>query len=198
MNLRRRGETGVITVADLDIVNPYFRAADLRKLFADNGIRLAVSDYAGSGLDVPALNISVKGIADNTDYLIIDAGGDDEGAKVIGRFAADIGEIGYDMYCVVNCYRYLTRTAPLTAALTRDIEAASGLKCTGIVNNSNLGAETTKAHVAASIPYARETARLTGLPLIPFEMKVYVKPIWETRRFPFSEPTGEVADEMGS
>ncbi|MDR0222987.1 MAG: cobalamin biosynthesis protein CobQ [Oscillospiraceae bacterium] len=179
VSLGKGGANGVVTVADLDIVNPYFRTADFAELFKANGIRLAVSDYAGSSLDIPALNINIKGLANACDYLIIDAGGDGEGAKALGRFAPDIAKIGYEMLYVVNFRRYLTRSAAEATALMRDIEAASGLSCSAIVNNSNLGGETTEADVAASIPFAEETARLTGLPLLSFPAKRYVKPIWE-------------------
>lgn len=177
LSLRRSGKN--CTVADLDIVNPYFRTADFARLFSDNGIKLAVSEYAGSSLDVPAVNIDVKALTGAGNVLVIDVGGDDEGARALGRFAADIREIGYDMYYVVNMYRYLTRTAEEAVALMREIEAASGLECTGIVNNSNLGKQTTRADIEASTPYAEEIALTTGLPLLEFPREIYVKPLWE-------------------
>jgi len=177
LSLTKSGVT--CAVADLDIVNPFFRTADFARLFRDNGIKLAVSDYANSSLDIPAININVKALTSGDGVLIIDVGGDDEGAKALGRFAADIREIGYDMYYVVNMYRYLTRSAEEAAALMREIEAASGLACTAVVNNSNLGRGTAQADIDASAPYANEIARLTGLPLAEFPREVYVKPIWE-------------------
>ena len=44
-----------VTVADLDIVNPYFRTKDSESFFAEQGIRLICSPYANSNVDIPAL-----------------------------------------------------------------------------------------------------------------------------------------------
>lgn len=85
------------TVIDLDIVNPYFRTADFEELFRENGITLRAPLYANSNLDIPALNIDLRSIIDETDCVIIDVGGDDEGAKALGRFADEISDAGYEM-----------------------------------------------------------------------------------------------------
>jgi len=177
LKLRESGKT--CAVADLDIVNPFFRTAGFARFFSENGIKLAVSDYAESNLDIPAVRMNVKALTNENDALIIDVGGDDEGAKVLGRYASDIRGIGYDMYYVINRYRYLTRSPDEAAALMREIEAVSCLKCTAIVNNSNLGKETSRADAEASSPYAKEVSRITGLPLIEIPVKIYVKPLWE-------------------
>ena len=52
--LLRRGGAEV-AVADLDIVNPYFRTKDAAQELEREGIRLVVSDYANSNVDFPAL-----------------------------------------------------------------------------------------------------------------------------------------------
>jgi len=179
LNLSRKGTT--VTVADLDIVNPYFRTADFKELFAESGITLAASDFANSSLDVPSVKLNVQGALSQSEHLIIDVGGDADGARALGRFAPTVTEIGYEMLYVVNCYRNLTRTSDEAVMLMRSIEKSSGLKVTAIVNNSNLGKETTDEVVAKSEPFAREIADKTGLPLFELDspVKVYVKPLWE-------------------
>ncbi|MCL2036270.1 MAG: cobalamin biosynthesis protein CobQ [Oscillospiraceae bacterium] len=172
-----------VTVADLDIVNPYFRTADFRTLFADTGIRLAVSDFANSALDVPSVNLNIRGELARTERLIIDVGGDGEGAKALGRFAPEISEIGYEMYYVINRYRHLTaedESAKTAVEIMRGIEKASQLKCTKLFNNSNLGQETTPELIRESQSFAEEIARITELPVFKpdFPVEVYVKPIW--------------------
>ena len=97
------------TVIDLDIVNPYFRTADFEELFRENGITFRAPLYANSNLDIPALNIDLRSIINETDRVIIDVGGDDEGAKALGRFADEISAAGYEMLYVINKYRYLTK-----------------------------------------------------------------------------------------
>lgn len=182
------------TVIDLDIVNPYFRTADFEELFKENGITLRAPMYANSNLDIPALNISVKSILDESDCVIIDVGGDDEGAKALGRYAKVISECDdREMLYVVNKCRYLTKEPHEALELMRDIETASTLRCTGIINNTNLGAETTEDIVLGSQEYARKVAEAAGLPVAitagkaeflgkvtdnPFPIEIFVKTLW--------------------
>lgn len=182
------------TVIDLDIVNPYFRTADFEELFKENGITLKAPMYANSNLDIPALNISVKSILDESDCVIIDVGGDDEGAKALGRYAKVISECDdREMLYVINKCRYLTKEPQEALELMRDIEAASTLRCTGIINNTNLGAETTEDIVLSSQEYARKVAEAAGLPVAitagkseflgkvtdnPFPIEIFVKTLW--------------------
>lgn len=182
------------TVVDLDIVNPYFRTADFAELFAANNINLVAPLYANSNLDIPALNFDMSSIAKESDYIILDVGGDDAGAIALGRYNAILSE--YDdlqMYYVVNHYRYLTWESDEALQLMRDIELASGLKCTAIINNSNLGAETTADDVEKTLPYAEKIAADASLPLLcttakkellsekvnnPYPVKIFVKTMW--------------------
>ena len=77
-----------------------------------------------------------------------------------------IGELPYDMYCILNCYRPLTKTPEDAAQMLRDIEIASRLRCTGLINNSNLGAATDAACISASFPFADAVAEKSGIRLI--------------------------------
>lgn len=155
-------------VADLDIVNPYFRTKDSEKEFKASGIRFICSEYANSNLDIPALPQDIYSITDEKDQkVILDIGGDDRGAYVLGRIApAIIKENDYEMLMVVNCYRPLTKTADSTIQVMREIEQASSIRFTGIINNSNLGAETTSDDVLKSFEYADEVARLASIPVV--------------------------------
>jgi len=176
---------GSVSIVDLDIVNLYFRSADFKELFADKGVNLVASKYANTGVDVPALGFDVGGAIQSSDYCIIDVGGDDEGARALGRYTSIFTGQAYDMFYVVNMYRYLTREPDEALELLKDIEAVSRLKCTGIINNSNLGSETTPELIEKSVPYAREIAARAGVPLvlttgIDFPVEVFVKKIWET------------------
>ncbi len=166
--LALRAEGQPVTVADLDIVNPYFRTKDSDAAFAHAGIRLICSDYANSNLDIPALPSDLYTItADKDTRMVLDVGGDDAGAMVLGRLAPAILEEGsYEMWMVVNSYRPLTRDVPSTLEVMGEIEAAAHLPFTGIVNNSNLGAETTPDTVRASMAYATAVAEAAGLPLV--------------------------------
>lgn len=157
-----------VTVADLDIVNPYFRTKDSAAYFEQQGIRLICSAYANSNVDIPALPQEMYALTDDRSMTaVLDIGGDDRGALVLGRLAPKIlAENDYEMLMVINCYRPLTRDAASTMEVMGEIEYAGGIRFTGLVNNSNLGVLTTAEDILASRGYAEEVARLSGLPVV--------------------------------
>ena len=163
--LKRAGSP--VTVADLDIVNPYFRTKDSAADLQAEGIDLVVSDFANSNVDFPALPKEIYAlVADRETKIVMDIGGDDRGALALGRYVPDIKAEGdYEMLAVVNAARPLTRTPQEAVEVLREIEAACRLPFTGIVNNTNVGAETTVETVLGPIPYADEIAALMGVPV---------------------------------
>lgn len=163
--LRRRGAR--VAVADLDIVNPYFRTKDSADALAAEGIELVVSDFANSNVDFPAMPKETYGLlADPGRHVVVDVGGDDRGALALGRYVDEIRSGGdYEMLAVVNASRPLTRTPEDTVSVLREIEEASALPFTGIVNNTNLAQATTAETVLASLSYAQSVADAMGLPV---------------------------------
>lgn len=165
--LRLREEFDKVSIADLDIVNPYFRTKDSEKVLAEKGIRLISSEYANSNVDVPALPAEAYSIIDDLSVkAVIDVGGDDRGALALGRYTPSIIEQNdFDHLLVINKYRPLTPDCASTIEVMREIETACGMKFTGIVNNSNLGDETTAEDVISSIGYAEEISKASSLPI---------------------------------
>lgn len=157
-----------VTIVDLDIVNPYFRTKDSQEEFKELGIKLVCSEYANTNLDIPALPGEIYGaIADKNSYLVMDIGGDDVGAVAMGRYTPSIlEENNYEMIYVANCFRPLTKTPEDTLEIMREIEIASGIPFTAIVNNSNLGVETTAEDVVKSNVYAQELSKISNLPVL--------------------------------
>ncbi len=156
-----------VAVADLDIVNPYFRTKDSIEDFEKAGIKFIGSEYANSNLDIPALPQELYSITDDLSYYaVMDIGGDDRGALALGRYAPKIKEENnFDMLFVANFYRPLTPDADSAIEVMREIEDAGGIPFTGIVNNSNLGDETDAETVIASAKKAEELSEKTGLPI---------------------------------
>lgn len=163
--LREQGNA--VVIADLDIVNPYFRTKDSQDDLAAAGIRLISSRFANSNVDLPALPSEIYGIfEDKSSLAVLDVGGDDRGALALGRYTPLIKTEGdYEMLLVINYYRPLTRTPDDCIEIMREVETAGGLRFTGLVNNSNLGAETTAQDILDSVEYANEVSQKTGLPL---------------------------------
>ena len=163
--LKRSGEK--VVIADLDIVNPYFRTKDSAAALQAEGIDLVVSDFANTNVDFPAMPKEIYGlVAERGQKIVMDIGGDDRGALALGRYVPDIrAEDDYEMLAVVNAARPLTQTAADAVEVLREIEAACQLPFTGIVNNTNLGQQTIAATVLESVPYANEVAALMGVPV---------------------------------
>ena len=156
-----------VTLADIDIVNPYFRSKDSEAELTAQGVEVISLPFANSNVDLPSLPSAVYGLVERRDrYAVLDVGGDDRGAYALGRFSPYIlRENDFDMLNVANFYRPLTRTAEEALDVMREISAVCAVPFTGIVNNSNLGAETTKTDVEATFGEARRLCALSGLPL---------------------------------
>ena len=156
-----------VCIADLDIVNPYFRTKDSEAELKEKGITLISSRYANTNVDLPAIPAeSYRLVQDKSIFGVIDIGGDDRGAYALGRFADAIKAEGdYRMAFVLNRHRPLTSTVEDAVEIMREIEAAAGLKFNCIVNNSNIGSETTEKTLIDSIEFAERLSLETGLPI---------------------------------
>ena len=157
-----------VVIADLDIVNPYFRTKDSEAELKEKGIELLCSPYAGSNLDIPSLPQEMyRAVQDKNTYAVMDIGGDDAGAVALGRFAPFINEEdNFEMIFVVNFYRPLTRTAEEALTIMREVEAVSHLKFTSIINNSNLGDDTTAEDIISTQAELRKLSEISGLPVL--------------------------------
>ena len=165
--LSERAKGKKVAIADIDIVNPYFRTKDSEALLKERGIRLICSDYANTNVDIPALPQDIYAIVDDKSLTcILDVGGDERGALALGRISAAIREENdYDMIFVANRFRPLTSTVEGAMEVLREIEAAAGLRFTAIVNNSNLGAETAPEDILSSVQFGKALSEAAGLPL---------------------------------
>ena len=163
--LRLKQERARVAIADIDIVNPYFRTRDSQAELEAAGIRLISSEFASSNVDLPALPQDVYAITDDpTLSAVIDVGGDDRGALALGRWRdAILAEDNYEMQLVVKRYRPLTRDAQSTLEVMREIETAAGMRFTAVVNNSNLGEETAAEDVLASLRRFRQSSGLVSV-----------------------------------
>ena len=183
-------------LADLDIVNPYFRSRERRELLEAAGVRLIAAAQALADADVPALPAELHALLeDRTVRGVLDIGGDPSGARVLARYRPRIVKEDYRLLYVVNAARPEVRTAERSAEVLRAIETVTGLACTGLVNNTHLCGETTAEDVREGAALAEEVSRLTGIPvachaaesrfrealkdLDPFPMEIRMKKPWE-------------------
>ena len=130
-------------------------------------MRLIAPVFAGTTLDTPTLPPELYSIFEpQAGRVFIDSGGDDAGVTALGGLRGQWEETGYQMLYVINRYRVLSQTPEEAAALLGEIEAASRLKATTLVNNSHLGVETELPDLLAALGFAQRASQLTGLPLL--------------------------------
>ena len=165
--LKIKAEGYDAVIADMDIVNPYFRTSDSKEELDEAGIRLISSEFASSNVDLPSLPQDLYNVIDDkSNYAVLDIGGDDRGAYALGRYAESIlKENDYEMFMVINKFRPLTKDVQSTVEVMDEIQTACGMNFTAIVNNSNLGDETTAEDVLGSAEYAEAVSKATGMPL---------------------------------
>ncbi len=179
--LHLAGQGKAVTLADMDIVNPYYRSKDSAQELEAAGVKVIASAYANTNVDVPALPQEMYSVTEDTSrYAVLDVGGDDRGALALGRYApAILKENDYHMIYVFNASRPLSRTAEMALEIMGEIEVAGGIPFTAIVNNTNLGRDTDWETVAASRQEAEKLSQISGLPLLFTAVEESVLPINE-------------------
>lgn len=159
-----------VTLVDLDIVNPYFRAADNVAELTELGVNCVVPDFANTNVDIPTLPPAVMGaleanVKEPDRLTVLDVGGDN-GAVALGMYNRFFKEGEYDLLYVVNKYRPLTEDIEGAELTLREIEWSARLRATAIVNNSNLGSITVPEDITETDGWANELAERLGLPLL--------------------------------
>ncbi len=169
----RRSVEGKVAIADLDIVNVYFRSREKKDELEQLGIQVIASTIEGANADVPAVSGAMTMPVVNKDYqYVIDLGGNDVGTLVLGRIKPIIDHAETDFFMVVNVYRPNTSTPEGIIEQMENLEYAAGLKVTGFINNTNLVRETTADCLAYGDEVLKEVTKRTG---VPVKYVTYVK-----------------------
>lgn len=160
-----------VVIADLDIINPFFRSADAQAILEHHGVELVKPLFANTNVDVPAVPASVFGLFTNKDrFAVLDIGGEDLGARILGslhnRFPDEQDPDHAHVYLVVNANRPFTQTAAQVREVADMLRDASRLHITGLVNNTNLLDFSDADMLLESQAMVREAARITGIPLV--------------------------------
>lgn len=145
VNFAIQNKVGLI--ADLDTVNPYFRTNDAKKILTESGIKVVSPYYAGTNVDIPALPPEVYSVFSEKNGAVLDVGGDDDGAAVLGRFHEYFKNADAEIFGVINVFRPETDSEEKIIKMLGEIENASRLKITALINNSNLMGETEREHI---------------------------------------------------
>jgi len=165
LQLSRAGRR--VQIADLDLVNPYFRCREARRLMESHAIRVVSPPGAQAWADLPILLPEITGLLapPSGTISIFDVGGDEVGARALASFRTRIREGSYQLWQVLNSKRPFTDTVEGCLDMQRGIEASSRLKITGLLVNSHLMEDTTAAVVLNGWQLARAVSRRAALPV---------------------------------
>ena len=154
-----------VCIADFDVVNPYFRTADNKAELENLGIRCIIPQYANTNVDIPSIPASFQSVFVSDEFCIIDVGGDD-GAIALSTYKERFFECGYDMMYVNNKSRPLISEEDDAIESVEYIQNTSGMKINWLVNNTNLGNETTAKTVKEGYDACVGLSERTGIPLL--------------------------------
>ena len=156
-----------VQIADLDIVNPYFRSREARATMESYGIRVVIPPGAQAMADLPIVVPQIKAMLEpqGDDFSIFDVGGDDVGAKMLSSFHEALGANAYSLFQVINARRPFTGTVEGCLEMQRRIEAASRLKVTGYIVNTHLIDQTTEDVIAEGVELALAASARSGVPV---------------------------------
>lgn len=181
-----------VLLVDLDIVNPYFRSNDARALLEQNGVNVLAPAFAGTNVDIPVLPPEIMRIFEEKDAeIVLDVGGDDDGAIALGRYKHFFDKAKYEMYLVVNTRRPLTKTPKEILDIKTAIELSSRLHISKLISDTNLADETTVDTVLEGYKIVKEVSAESGIPvfcvcapekIVPFVQNKVDAPVFSITR----------------
>lgn len=180
-----RKNAGVaVRVADLDLVNPYFRTREARQLLSKLGIELVLPPEELLQADLPILSPLIAGMIRQPGQLaLIDVGGDDAGATVLAALADAFAGKDYQMVQVVNPLRPNSDTISGCLKIRNEIEAAAKMTISGIIGNANLIDETTPEDIIRGYDFIKQLSDESGLLLHFITTPVDLLPEVDLNRF---------------
>ena len=182
MAMQSKGKTAIV---DMDTVNPYYRTADAAEILRKNDIRVILPRFANTNVDLPALPSEIFSVFQNKEETVFfDVGGDEDGAFALGQFNPYFVSEGYEMYFVINTRRPLTQKPEGIIEILREVENASRLRVTSLVNATNLGSETTPEIIMEGQKVVEEVSRMTGIPVSFTAVKEDIDVLADTPRLP--------------
>ncbi|MBE5767880.1 MAG: ATP-binding protein [Clostridiales bacterium] len=160
-------KTQKVTLVDLDIVNPYFRSAEHAEKLKECGVKLVKPEFAATGVDVPSLSAHIDAaILDESSTVILDVGGDDEGARALGRFKPYFDRFGLDLFAVVNPYRPRSENEERIIEMMEAIQIRARFPVTGFINNANVAHLTETENLLYGREMLRKVSEQTGIPVV--------------------------------
>ncbi|MGD8623285.1 MAG: hypothetical protein PVF47_06940 [Anaerolineae bacterium] len=155
-----------VVLVDLDIVTPYFRSREKAEPMQARGVTVISPSIIGQHLHTPAITPQILGAIERPGQVVVlDVGGDKQGARALGQYSHAIHRRGYTMHFVVNPYRPFTDTLQGLESSIAEIESSARLQVSSLVSNPNLIGSTTAADILQGHAQIESFARELGLPI---------------------------------
>ncbi|MDP4083615.1 MAG: hypothetical protein Q8934_03265 [Bacillota bacterium] len=165
--LKERKNFERVAINDLDVINPYFRSREVASIFKQHDIELIAPKDQLASSDLPIVSGEIYRVLHDPRYrIIIDAGGDKDGATALGQYYHEWKGLEVEMIFVLNANRPYVSTLEGAIHTIKEIEKASRLKITGIVNNSNIGSETTLEDIEKGFELSTFLSKKLEIPLL--------------------------------
>ena len=165
LDLAAAGET--VTLADLDVVKPYFRSRSARHILAAEGVNLIAPQGELVHADLPIIVPQVRdALRRPRGKTILDIGGDGTGARVLGSLTDVLPTTDIQNLVVLNFSRPSTPDPAGAVAMVHEIEAVSRVRVTGLISNTHMMEDTTPEIIIEGAQLAVETGLLLGLPVV--------------------------------
>jgi len=164
--VNRKREGLEVCIADLDLVNPYFRTREARVPLSKMGIDVVLPPTQYLKADLPILSPKIGGVIRNPSQLtLLDVGGNDVGATVLATLADFLKDKTFHMLQVVNPFRPFTETIKGCLKIRDEIQSSSRMTINGIIGNANLIDNTVPEDIYSGFNFVESLAVESGLPL---------------------------------
>ncbi len=156
-----------VTIADMDIINPYFCIRQVAEILGDKGFKIITPPENSRWSDMSIVSPQVLwALGEDSGRLLLDIGGDAEGALALKQFEPDIKEAGYLLILVVNAFRPQTSSPESIEKMMRKMEQIGGLSVGALISNSHLMDETSPSDVADGLNVVKEAGERLGVPVL--------------------------------
>jgi hypothetical protein len=165
LDLAATGER--VSVVDLDVVKPYFRSRSAKALLDEAGVELVAPEGENRHADLPIIVPQIRSLLRESDgKVIMDVGGDDTGARVLGSLADVVDDRETHSLLVLNFRRPSTQSVDEAVEMVRRIESVSRIRITGVISNTHLMNETTVELIEEGYRLAEEATGRLEIPLL--------------------------------
>ena len=172
--LRLREETQEkIYIADLDVVNLYFRSREKREYLERLGIEI-VGDATpeNTDRDIPSVSFGFLPLIEKGERVILDLAGGKVGLNLLASCYESMA--AYEFLCVLNLYRKETNTEEKMVRFIEEIHRAGKCRVTGLVNNSHMLHHTGPEHVLQGQEAVLRVSRTLGIPLVCTQVNAHI------------------------